>query len=171
MNPENEIVIKEIVGAIRRMVRAVYLDTSKMSRQFGLTGAQSGVLRNLVQDGPLSSVELSRRLHVTPSNITGIIDRLEKKGFVSRTRNSGDRRIVTIALTVDGEKLGRQLPDPVESKLISGLSDLEPLQVQNLRRALDQLLNLIDARYLSDMPLEIHSPGTDQGVIGGGENG
>jgi DNA-binding MarR family transcriptional regulator len=163
-------VIKEIVGAIRRMVRAVYLDTSKMSRQFGLTGAQSGVLRNLVQDGPLSSVELSRRLHVTPSNITGIIDRLERKGLASRTRNSGDRRIVTIALTPEGDRLGRQLPDPIESKLISGLSDLQPLQVQNLQQALNQLLNLIDARYLSDMPLEIHPPGADPGVIQSGEN-
>jgi len=77
MSAENELIIKEIVDAIRRLYRAVYLDSAKMSRQFGLTGSQSGVLRNLVAHGPLSSAALSRRLYVTPSNITGVIDRLE----------------------------------------------------------------------------------------------
>jgi len=51
MKPENEIIINEIVGVIRRLVRAVYLDTAKMSRQFGLTGPQSAVLRILVKKG------------------------------------------------------------------------------------------------------------------------
>ena len=83
MSSENEIIIKEIVSSIRRLYRAVYLDSSKVSRRFGLTGSQSGVLRTLFRNGPLSSADLSRNLFMTPSNITGIIDRLEKKGLVS----------------------------------------------------------------------------------------
>ena len=161
MSLENEKVIKEIVGAIRRLVKAVYLDTSKMSRQYGLTGSQSGVLRCLIQDGPLSSAELSRQLHVTPSNITGIIDRLEKKGLVERIRKEGDRRIALIELTEKGEALSRQLPDPIEIKLISELVDLEPAQVQQLGNAMNQMLNLIDAKHLADTPLELN-PQTDK---------
>ena len=116
MKPENEITINEIVGAIRRLVRAVYLDTAKMSKQFGLTGPQSAVLRILVKKGPISSAELSRKLYVTPANITGIIDRLEKKGLVERTRKDGDRRIALITLTESGMNLGKTLPDPIENK-------------------------------------------------------
>ena len=156
MSLENEKVIKEIVGAIRRLVKAVYMDTSKMSRQYGLTGSQSGVLRCLIQDGPQSSAELSRQLHVTPSNITGIIDRLEKKGLVERIRKEGDRRIAIIKLTEDGEALSKQLPDPIEIKLISELADLEPGQVQKLGNSMTHILNLIDASHLADTPLELN---------------
>ena len=156
MSIENEKVIKEIVGAIRRLVKAVYMDTSRMSRQYGLTGSQSGVLRSLIQDGPQSSADLSRQLHVTPSNITGIIDRLEKKGLVERIRKEGDRRVAIIQLTEAGETLSQQLPDPIEIKLISELGDLELADVQRLGDSMNQVLNLIDAKHLADTPLELN---------------
>ncbi|MBW2336633.1 MAG: hypothetical protein JRF47_07730 [Deltaproteobacteria bacterium] len=73
MKAESEAVIYNIVDSIRRLVRAVYLDSQKMSKQYGLTGPQSSVLRNLVNDGPMSSADLSRTLYVTPANITGIM--------------------------------------------------------------------------------------------------
>ena len=155
MNTENEAAITEIVGSIRRLVRAVYQDTSKVSRGFGLTGSQSGVLRSLANYGPLSSAELSRKLFVTPANITGIIDRLEKKGFVNRVRKEGDRRVALIILTSPGEELAKDLPDPVERKLVSGLDGLDREQVSGLKAALDQVLHMIDARDIPDTPLEL----------------
>ena len=130
MRAENEMVIKKIVGSIRKLYRAVYLDAAKMSPGFGLTGSQSGVLRTIFNHGPLSSADLSRRMFVTPSNITGIIDRLEKKGLVERIRRREDRRIVLITLTEDGERISKMIPDPIEKKLINGLADLEPAKVR-----------------------------------------
>ena len=53
-------------------------------------------------------------MYVTPSNITGIIDRLEKKGLVERIRQQGDRRVALITLTQSGQKLGQTIPDPIE---------------------------------------------------------
>jgi len=107
MNPENESVIKDIVGSLRKLVRAVSLDSQKMSRQFGLTGPQSVVLRLLLNNGPMSSAELSRLMYVTASNMTGIIDRLEKKDLIERMRKEGDRRVTLIILTDTGKELGR----------------------------------------------------------------
>jgi MarR family transcriptional regulator, organic hydroperoxide resistance regulator len=156
MTVENETVIKEIVGAIRRLVRAVYLDSAKMSKQYGFTGSQSSVLRSLIHSGPLSSAELSRILYVTPSNMTGIIDRLEKKGLVERIRKEGDRRIALITLTGRGADLSRTLPDPIEHKLISELGDLEPEHVQMLGLAVQQILTLIDAKGVDETPLGLN---------------
>jgi len=156
MGSQNEMLIKEIVGSIRKLVRAVYLDSSKMSRKFGLTGSQSGVLRNLFLHGSLSSADLSRKLYVTPSNITGIIDRLEKKSLVERIRKVGDRRITLIRLTEAGAKVSRTLPDPIEKKFIAQLADLEPEHVQLLSVAMNQILSLIDTQDVADTPLEIN---------------
>jgi len=156
MYAENELLIKEIVGAIRKFVRAVSLDAFKIGKKYGLTGPQSTLLRTLVKKGPLSSASLSRRLYVTPSNITGIIDRLEKKGLVERIRKERDRRIVLINLTESGTELSNSLPDPIEKKLIYELADLKTEHVRILALVMNQILNLIDAKGVDDEFLELH---------------
>ena len=154
MIPGNEFVIKDIVESIRRLVRAEYLDSRKMSKEFGLTGPQSLVLRLLVKNGALSSADLSRQMYVTPSNITGIIDRLEKKGLVERIRKQGDRRVALITLTGSGQQLGKTIPDPIEKKFINQLADLEPQHLQILAMAMTQILNLVDTKGVDDSQLE-----------------
>jgi DNA-binding MarR family transcriptional regulator len=144
MTAQNEQIIKKIVVAIKRLNRAVSLGSSKISRGSGLTPSQSSVLRNLFKRGPLSSAELSRYLYVTPANITGIIDRLEKKGLVERLPKGNDRRVALIALTSDGAAQSRSLLDPIEKKLISGLAHLESQKVADLNEALMQILALIE---------------------------
>ena len=154
MKAESEAVIYNIVDSIRRLVRAVYLDSQKMSKQYGLTGPQSSVLRNLVNDGPMSSADLSRMLYVTPANITGIIDRLEIKGLVKRIKKQGDRRVALITLTESGQQLGRSIPDPIINLFISELGDLEAEHLKLLAGAMNQVLNLIDAKGVAEAPLE-----------------
>lgn len=155
MNPQNESVIQDLVWSIRRLVRAVYLDSQKISKRYGLTGPQSAVLRNLFNNGPMSSADLSRTLYVTPSNITGIIDRLEKKQLAERIKKKGDRRVALITLTESGKELSRTLPDPIMKKFIAELADLEPEHVQLLAMAMNQILNLIDTEELEGEPLEL----------------
>ena len=155
MYEENELLIKEIVGSIRKFVRAVSLDAFHMSKEYDLTGPQSSVLRSLFHYGPLSSASLSRKLYVTPSNVTGIIDRLERKGLVERVKKEGDRRVALITLTEKGTELSQAVPDPIEKRLIYGLADLEPGHVRILSLVMNQILNLIDAKGVDDAFLEI----------------
>jgi DNA-binding MarR family transcriptional regulator len=152
--PGNEHVIKDIVESIRRLVRAEYLDSQKMSKQYGLTGPQSLVLRLLIKKGALSSADLSRQMYVTPANITGIIDRLEKKGLVERIRQQSDRRVALITLTQSGQKLGKTIPDPIEKKIVNQLSDLEPENLQIFAMTMNQILNLIDTKGAEEKFLE-----------------
>ncbi len=156
MHTESELLIKEIVGAIRKFVRAVSLDAYKMSKQYDLTGPQSSILRTLIKYGPLASASLSRRLYVTPANITGIVDRLEKRELVKRVSKEGDRRIVLVALTESGEELSKSLPDPLEMRLIYELGDLETEHVRILALVMNQILNLIDAKGVDNAFLELH---------------
>ena len=150
-----ESIVKEIVGSIRQLYRAVYQDSFSMSRRFGLTASQSGVLRILVKNGPQSSAELSRALFVTPSNITGIIDRLERKALVVRNRKKGDRRVCLITLTEEGSLLSRKLPDPIEKKIIGGLAKMQPEDIENLDTSLKRILDLIDADHMTGCPIEL----------------
>jgi len=69
------------------------------------TPQQMVLLAILTQEGPLPMNRLSQELFVTPSNITGIIDRLEEKQFVKRVENSKDRRKTEITITDQGKKV------------------------------------------------------------------
>ena len=90
--------------AFRELIRVFGLAERVMQpyfAQFGISGAQWGVLRNLhraEQEGlaGLRLTELSERLLVRPASVTGVIDRLEKAGFVRRVKDPGDRRRVVI---------------------------------------------------------------------------
>jgi DNA-binding MarR family transcriptional regulator len=143
MNTVNKKTIKHIVNNLRRLLRAVYLDAARMNRLYGVTGQQGLILRSLHNSGSASSVDLSRLLHVSPSNMTGLIDRLEKKNLVVRARKEGDRRITMIELTEAGKALGKKLPDPLEMKLESKLADLDPDHVRELSLAIDDLLSVV----------------------------
>ena len=157
MGNQNEALINEIVSGIRKLRRVVYHDYIKASRQFGLTETQSDVLRTLLVFGAMSSADLSRNLYVTPANITGVIDRLEKKGLVERIRQQADRRVALITLTETGKDLSKQLPDPIENKLISGLVSLGQDQVQALGEAMNSIIGLIGAEKMGEVPLEINN--------------
>jgi DNA-binding MarR family transcriptional regulator len=116
-----------------------------MVKRFGITGPQSLVLKSLIESvEPLSSATLSRRLNVSPANITGIIDRLEEKGLVKRLRKQGDRRTILIELTEKGMGFGQQLPDLIEKKLIKGLGDLDASEIDSIYIAFNKVIRIIE---------------------------
>jgi DNA-binding MarR family transcriptional regulator len=83
-------------------------------------------------NGPKKMSELSDVLKTTKSNITNLVDILERNGYLSRVRSSEDRRVVMVKLTEEGEKLYKKLLDSFDSlieKVISKIpqSDLEEI--------------------------------------------
>jgi DNA-binding MarR family transcriptional regulator len=59
--------------------------------------------------GPLSRRELAERLHCDPSNVTFLVDRLERRGLVARARVKADRRVKALALTATGVEVRERL--------------------------------------------------------------
>jgi len=147
--------VRNIVWALRRVVSLIYQDSRKMVKRFDITGPQSLVIKCLhASRNPLSSAELSRKLDVTPSNITGIIDRLEEKELVRRVQKEADRRTILIQLTDKGVAFGKTLPDPIEEKLMSGLADLQPTEIYGIYSALRNIIDIIGAEDVARAPLD-----------------
>jgi len=155
MNNQFENSVKNIVWALRRIVRLISLDSRHMVKQYSVTGSQGLIIHQLYSSlNPLSAAGLSRLLNVTPSNITGIIDRLEEKGYVRREKNPVDRRTSWIQLTEKGRELGRTLPDLTEQKLYEGLKDLTPTETFGIYSALDTIIQIIGAEKVPAEPLD-----------------
>ncbi len=92
----------------------------------------------------VTATELSRALLVTAGNLTGIIDRLEARGLVTRTPQAHDRRVRLLKLTAAGRRLATREVARHEQWLAQIFSGLEATEQQALVRALDALRHSLD---------------------------
>ena len=83
-------------------VATVMFHTAVAARQ-GLSASEEKALDLLERSGPLTAGELARQSGLAPASVTGLINRLEDKGFARRIQNPGDRR--SILVEVDVERL------------------------------------------------------------------
>jgi DNA-binding MarR family transcriptional regulator len=101
VSPEDE--LQREAEAIVEHLRAVRLTLKRpiaeAIAQSGLTAPQVGVLRVLTEAGGLTLKDLCGRLGLAHSTVSGIVDRLERRGLVQRERNTADRRFTQILLT------------------------------------------------------------------------
>ena len=83
--------------------------------------------------GPLSRRELAERLHCDPSNVTFLVDRLERRRFVARARIEADRRVKALALTPAGvEVRNRLIATLAESAMFAQLTPAEQRELADL---------------------------------------
>ena len=97
-----------------------------LQREHRLTESQLGVLEALLHAGPLTQGQLSARLLKSGSNLTTVVDNLERAGMVRRERDSTDRRVQHVHLTPTGlERIERIFPEHV-ARVVDELSKLSP---------------------------------------------
>ena len=92
----------------------------------GLTLTQLGVLEAVLHKGPLTQRELGRKVLTSAGNMTDVIDKLERRGMVSRSRKPGDRRAVRVELTPEGQRRIEAIFPPHAGKIARGDERTEP---------------------------------------------
>jgi DNA-binding MarR family transcriptional regulator len=101
----------------------------------GMSVGQMILLRVLIHKGDSTPKELAEALSVTTGNITGLLDKLEAAGLVTRTRSAEDRRVVHVELTAKARqrfrKVHRASVDML-SEAFEGWTRPEITQLQNL---------------------------------------
>jgi MarR family transcriptional regulator, 2-MHQ and catechol-resistance regulon repressor len=109
----------QALDAYIKLVRAAESVTARLMRRLSrhrLTVSQFGVLEALLHLGPLSQVEIGRKLLKSSGNVTMVVDNLEKRSLVRRCRQEGDRRCVSVSLTDEGTRLIQEIfPGHVEA--------------------------------------------------------
>jgi DNA-binding MarR family transcriptional regulator len=110
-----------------------------------VTDVQFNLLMQLkyTREKRLSQVELSRRLVVNKANVTGVIDRLEKAGFVLRIPHDTDRRIKMIAITEKGLEIVTRLESGYFEEVSRLMSAFTEPEMVNLVENLEKLREVI----------------------------
>jgi MarR family transcriptional regulator, 2-MHQ and catechol-resistance regulon repressor len=111
----------------------------RLQADHGITPSQLGVLEALLHLGPMPHCALATKLLVSPSNLTTVIDNLERDGLVRRERDAVDRRVSITSLTAAGEaRVAEFFPQHVQrlARAMSGLDHTEQAALARLCKKL-----------------------------------
>lgn len=113
---------------LNRTLDAIMPPYRELFARHDLTEQQWRIMRVLWTGSKVTSVELSQRTLLAPASLVGILDRLEKKGLISRVRSTTDRRAVHVLASTRGRELAAEvMPDvqAIQAQIRSCVSDDE----------------------------------------------
>ena len=142
-----------VIAALRRIVRAIDLHSRHLVEHFSVTGPQLVALQELARLGRVPVGVLARSVHVSHPTLTGILDRLEKRGLVQRTRDTQDRRRMTATPTAKGLRLLESAPSPLQDRFRSKFSKLEEWEQTQMLASLQRIAAMMDAEQLDAAPV------------------
>lgn len=146
---------KEILIKIRRIVRSVDIESKKIQNEYGVTIPQVLCISFLHESLNYQATqgEIRNFLNLNSSTVSGIINRLEKKGLLARLPKSGDKRVVNISLTSAGDKLYRTIPSLLHEQLSEKLQKLDQSELDKVEESLETIVRLLEIGQVKASPL------------------
>lgn len=145
----------DILIKIRKIVRSVDIESKKIQKEYGVSIPQVLCLNFLHESPNYQSTqgEIRNFLNLNSSTVSGIINRLEKKGLLARLPKSGDKRVVNIALTSAGDKLLGSIPSLLHEQLSEKLQKLDDIEIKKVEDSLNTLVKLLEIEQVEASPL------------------
>ncbi|OWW20973.1 MarR family winged helix-turn-helix transcriptional regulator [Noviherbaspirillum denitrificans] len=137
---ENYSLDESIGYLLRRAGGQLAVCVDRRLAEFDMTHAQYGIFCRL-QTSPSTAAELARSSMTDTGAMTRMLDRLEEKGFVQRSRSSTDRRIVEVSLTDKGRQLADRMREVAVDTLNHLLRDFTPADVAQFKSFLRRMIN------------------------------
>lgn len=134
---------KMIVFALRKIMQQMDHHSRRLNKCYGLTVPQIICLYEIYEKGVMTLSVLSKNVYLSMSTLVGVIDRLEEKGLVYRTRDSKDRRIIFIDITDKGKEFVRSSPYLLHNRLNENLQALSENEQITLAHSIDLLVTIL----------------------------
>ncbi len=123
--------------------------SSERLLRLGVSMAQLHIMFTLQRSGEMTMSHLADVLNVSLSNATGLIDRLEERGYIARDRVATDRRIVLVRVTPAGEQMLGEVDALSDDLMRSVLGRLPASQLRGVANAFSALREAVDSTVQS----------------------
>jgi len=148
----------EVLISLRRIMRAVDLQSRQLVRRHGLTGPQTYLLKELSRMREATVGELADRVSLSMPTVTDILNRLEKRGLVMRARSAADKRCVTIRVTAAGEEKLAMSPPLLQEEFARQFRELQQWEQLQFVACLKRIAEMLHARDLDAAPVLSSGP-------------
>lgn len=137
--------VEEIIGSFRIINRGLRRRLSAHDAA-GLSVPQMIAIRLVAREPGLALSELSRRMGLANSTVTGLVDRLERDGLVTRSPDPQDRRVTRLLLTPLALERRERYAAVHRAALAEVLGRLSPEDLAALRRSLAALAQAVETQ-------------------------
>ena len=144
---------ERVLILLRQIVRTIDLDGRELSRHSGMTTPQLILLQTVESQGPSPVGSIAKAMNLTQATVTNIIDRLEIKALVVRTRSQSDKRKVLISLTTAGEQALASCPTPLQQQFTLAFNQLQGWEQSQIVATLERVSSLLGGSGLDAAPL------------------
>lgn len=167
---------QDVLRSLRRIFHAVDRHSRRLARVHGLTESQALCLNAVHRTGHINPGQLARTISLSPPTVTGILDRLERRGLIERTRTARDKRQVVVRLTESGRRLLASSPPPLQERFTRRMSALPANRQKRIARSLHEVVKMMEAEDIDAAPLLARgeanpAQASSAGLPGPGESG
>lgn len=129
---------------LRIVIRAAQRHSLWIEKQCGVNGAQLWIMQELAEVPGLRVGQITARLAIAQTTTSNLLEGLVRKGYVVKTRDQEDARVVKLALSDAGRALLDAAPKPARGLLPEALAKLDAAGLASLNAGLQGLLESID---------------------------
>lgn len=156
--PQSDQLVEQILISLRRITRAIDLHSKVLAQRYGLTVPQLMILRELSHQEHLSIGRLADAVSLSSATVTGIVERLGKRGLLEKKRSSEDRRLILTSITDEGRRLVEVAPPLLQKQFAEQLTSLRDWEQTLILSSLQRVDSMMEARDLSAAPVLVSGP-------------
>ncbi len=149
----SEPIENQVLVALRRIIRSIDMHSRTLSKFYGLTGPQLIVLQELSKNGEITPGRLAKAISLSQATVTGILDRLEKRGLIKRRRSNTDRRRVWVSTTAQADHMLNTGPPIMQVSFIEAFKRLQDWEQTMILSSLQHLVALMNAEAVDASPI------------------
>ena len=143
--PASDARVLEMLGLLWEVEHALRSRSKRMEGRLGVTGPQRLVLRLVSRQRDMSPGDLARAIHLHPSTLTGILQRLVDRGLIERRTDRRDQRRALLRVLPGAAPIVRATRDTVESRVAAVLAGLPEEAIGHARRVLGAIVEGLSA--------------------------
>lgn len=143
---------KDMLVSLRKITRAISQHSRDLNKRYGLTGPQLVILNEIANYELVSVTQLARSISLSQATVTDILNRLDKKGLVERSRDEKDRRRVMIRITPNCSDILSQAPPALQETFVNRYSSLPEWEQLMILSAIRRVVDLMSAEKIDASP-------------------
>lgn len=145
----------EIMVSVRKIVRAINLESKRVEKNFGISIPQLLTLKYLKEcpNYKTSMRTLREFLSLNASTVTGIVARLESKGFIARLPDPQDKRSTPIVLTSKGNELIMKTNESLHERISKNLERISEDEYLTIVRSFETIIDFLNIDDLDASPI------------------
>ncbi|SDC98862.1 transcriptional regulator, MarR family [Cupriavidus sp. YR651] len=120
---------------------SLLMEMDSALRPLDINGQQMGILLSLTRGVASTPFEISKLLGIDSGLMTRMLDKLEEKGLLERSRSIDDRRVVNLTLTEKGKAVAAQIPEIAPEVLNQRLKEFSEAEFLEFRRLLQKFVS------------------------------